>query len=73
MMAGYAKGESVPGIARIVRRPTLGFGHLEDPGRPDLMVETLVLDETKPYHHLFSRTTIETARSGMREHGYLDE
>jgi len=70
---GYMKGELVPAIARIVRRPTLGFGHLEDAGRPDLMVESLVLDETKPYHHLFSENTIDTARNRMREHGYLDE
>jgi hypothetical protein len=70
---GYAKGELVPAIARIVRRPTLGFGHLENAGRPDLMVETLVLNTTKPYHHLFSQKTIDVARARMSEHGYLDD
>lgn len=65
--------ELVPAIARIVRKPTLGFGHLEDAGRPDLMVETLVLDRSKPYHRFFTRTTIETARRRLEERGHLDE
>ena len=60
----------VPTIARIIRRPTTGFNHLAAADRPDLMVETLVLDETKPYHRFFVSTTIETARERMREHGY---
>lgn len=60
--------ELVPVIARIIRRPTLGFGHLEEAGRPDLMLETLVLDESKPYHRLFSPTTIETARARMADY-----
>ncbi len=62
---GHADGTLVPTIARILRRPTLGFSHLEDAGRPDLMLETLVLDETKPYHHLFSAATVELARARM--------
>lgn len=66
---GHKNGELVPTIARIVRRPTVGFGHLEAAGRPDLMVETLVLDERKPYHHFFTARTIEAARARMHEHG----
>jgi hypothetical protein len=60
----------VPTIARIIRRPTSGFNHLATADRPDLMVETLVLDETKPYHRLFVATTIETARQRLQEYGY---
>ena len=62
---GHADGTLVPTIARILRRPTSGFNHLEAAGRPDLMLETLVLDETKPYHHLFSTPTVDLARTRM--------
>ena len=65
--------ELVPAIARIVRKPTLGFGHLEEAGRPDLMVETLVLDRSKPYHRFFTTKTVEAARRRMKEYGHLDE
>lgn len=64
------RDELVPAVTRIVRKPTLGFGHLEAAGRPDLMVETLVLDGSKPYHRLFTPTTVATARKRMAEHGY---
>lgn len=70
---GWEKRELVPTIAKIVRKPTLGFGHLENANRPDLMVETLVLDERKPYHRFFTEKTIEVARERMRKHGYLDD
>jgi hypothetical protein len=62
---GRNEGTLVPAIARILRRPTLGFSHLEEARRPDLMLETLVLNETKPYHHLFSPKTVELARARM--------
>ena len=65
---GYADGTLVPTIARIIRRPTLGYGHLEEAGRPDLMLETLVLDARKPYHRLFSRNTVETALHRMEDY-----
>ncbi len=65
---GYNENALVPAIARIVRRRTLGFGHLENAGRPDLMVETLVLDETKPYHRFFSAKTIRQARERMQDY-----
>lgn len=67
---GWENDELVPTIARIIRKPTLGFGHLANAGRPDLMLETLVLDTDKPYHRFFTTMTIETARQRMREHGY---
>jgi hypothetical protein len=65
--------ELVPAIARIVRKRTTGFSHLERANRPDLMLETLVLDESKPYHRFFTSTTKETARRRMQERGYLSE
>lgn len=68
---GWEKQALVPAIARIVRKPTLGFGHLEKAERPDLMVETLVLNRKKPYHRLFTAKTIEVARDRMIERGFL--
>jgi hypothetical protein len=65
---GYAEGILVPTIARIIRRPTLGFGHLEAADRPDLMLETLVLDAKKPYHRLFVPQTVGIARARMAAH-----
>jgi hypothetical protein len=64
----YADDALVPAIARIVRRPTLGFGHLADAGRPDLMLETLILDASKPYHRFFSAKTIRLARDRMDDY-----
>jgi hypothetical protein len=64
----YAAGELVPAVAKIVRRPTTGFGHLEEARRPDLMVETLVIDAGKPYHRFFSATTVETARQRLADY-----
>lgn len=64
----YANNELVPAIARIIRRPTLGFGHLEAAERPDLMLETIVLDATKPYHFLFTPKTVQVARDRMAEY-----
>jgi hypothetical protein len=58
----------VPSIARIIRKPTTGFGHLEKAERPDLMLETLVLDESRPYHKFFSPTTVQVARDRMDDY-----
>jgi hypothetical protein len=63
---GYGENNLVPTVARIIRRPTIGFNHLLVAGRPDLMLENLVLDTTKPYHQFFSSTTVETARERMQ-------
>ena len=54
-------------IANIIKKRTSGFDHLAAAGRPDLMVENLVLDEAKPYHRFFTATTIEVARRRMAE------
>jgi len=65
---GRADGTLVPTIASIVKKPTLGFSHLEEAGRPDLMLETLVLDESKPYHRFFAAKTVQVARQRMDEY-----
>jgi chorismate mutase len=66
---GHEDDMIVPAVARIVRRRTLGFGHLEQAGRSDLMLESLVIDEEKPYHGLFSRKTVQIARDRMAKLG----
>jgi len=55
----------VPVVARMVKAPTEGFNHLAEAERPDLMVETLVVDAAKPYHHLFSATTVAQAQASL--------
>lgn len=62
---GQRDGSIVTKVHGIVRKPTEGFNHLAEAGRPDLMVETLVLDESKRYHRLFSENTKERARSNL--------
>ena len=69
---GYAEGLLPTTIASNVKKRTSGFGHLEEAGRGDLMLETLVLDEAKPYHHLFSPNTIRVARARMEEYEQRD-
>jgi len=64
----YTEGELVAAIGRIVRRRTQGFGHLEKARRPDLMVETLVLDTSKPYHRLFPTAAIQAAGERMAQY-----
>jgi hypothetical protein len=65
---GYESGLLVPAIAGIVKSRTSGFDHLEEARRPDLMLETLVLDTAKPYHHLFAENTIRVAQKRMKEY-----
>jgi hypothetical protein len=65
---GHDDGMIVPTIARIVRKPTDGFDHLKNAGRHDLMVENLVTDSAKPYHHLFSEQTVKVAEKRMAEY-----
>jgi hypothetical protein len=48
-------------------RKTHGLGILAEAGRRDLMVETrILLDETRPYHFLFSEGTVALARDRLR-------
>ena len=62
-------GEVVELVERIVlrRSPTDGFGHLEDAGRLDLALEAFVVDESKPYHHLFSDEAVSLSRVRLDE------
>jgi hypothetical protein len=60
-----AAGTLVTTVARIIRKPTLGFDHLEAAGRPDLMLENLVLDTDTSYHRFFTKSTVDTARARM--------
>lgn len=55
-------------VAQTVERHTKGFGHLEAAGRDDLMLESFVLDESKPYHRLFNAQTVRTAQDRMTEY-----
>ncbi len=57
----YEANELVPAIARIVRRPTTGFQHLEEAGRPDLMLEHSFSTRRSPYHQLFLPRTVALA------------
>lgn len=59
----------VPTVAKVVKESTSGFDHLEKAGRPDLCVESLVLDESKPYHRLFSREAISASKARMDSFG----
>lgn len=64
---GHDAGMLVTTVSRIVRQETTGFGHLEAAGRDDLMLENLVIDETKSYHRFFTKKTIDSARERMRK------
>jgi hypothetical protein len=64
----YENNELVPAIARTIKQVTTGFSHLEAAGRPDLMLETLVLDRTKPSHRLFDPKTVRIAQQRMLEY-----
>jgi hypothetical protein len=66
--AGHAADRLIDAVTRIVERRTQGFGHLEAAERPDLMLETFVLDETKPYHKLLPARIIEIARARMTDY-----
>ncbi|MHB8059576.1 MAG: hypothetical protein ACYDHO_01930 [Gaiellaceae bacterium] len=57
-------GDVVELVERIVlrRSPTDGFEHLEEAGRLDLSLEAFVVDDNKPYHHLFSAEAVSLSR-----------
>ncbi len=55
----------VPVVARMVKSPTDGYDHLAAAKRPDLMVETLVVDTSKPYHRLFLPGTVAHAQANL--------
>lgn len=62
---GRRESTLVPVVARIVKDKSGGFQHLANARRPDLMIETLVLDETKTYHRLFVDKTKLQARANL--------
>ncbi len=57
-------------VALLLRRDTSGFDLIADAGRPDLLVESLVLDPSKPYHDLFGERTRDLARERMTRYGF---
>lgn len=54
-------------VASTVSTVTRGATILAQAGRLDLLVETLVLDRTKPYHSLFDADTLVSARRNLKE------
>jgi hypothetical protein len=68
MDRAYSEGRLISAVASTVERRTQGFEHLENAERDDLMLETYVLDESKPYHHLFSTRTLQAARERMADY-----
>lgn len=62
-----ASGEPVDLVARICRRESDGYDIIAGSGRRDLTVESLVVDASKPYHHLFSEKTIELCRQRLTQ------
>lgn len=54
-------------VTDTIRRRTKGLGILLRAGRVELTLEWLVLDETKPYHDLFSQGSIELARARIAQ------
>jgi hypothetical protein len=63
------KDEVVGFVERLVTRDdvTRGFGYLQDAGRVDLTVEALVVDEAKPYHHLFNEEAVLSSQARLLE------
>jgi hypothetical protein len=55
----------IPVLARMVKGTTEGYDHLAEQHRPDLMVETLVVDISKPYHGLFSEEMVAHAQANL--------
>ena len=51
-------------------QPSRGYGYLAAADRPDLTVEALVADASKPYHHLFEPAAVRAARARLRESGF---
>ena len=56
----------VESVSEMVTKPApQGFGIIEQAGRLDLALELLVLDEERPYHHLFAPETVNAAADRM--------
>jgi HKD family nuclease len=61
--------ELVPMLARIIKETKTGFSLLVNHGRDDLLFERLVLDESLPFHSLFSEDMKQAARERLNEFG----
>jgi len=68
MDRAYSQGWLPAAAAITVEGRTEGYGHLERAGRDDLMLESFLLDESKPYHHLFTARTLQVAGARMAEY-----
>lgn len=62
-----AENRLVPAVAEIVKDETPGFDRLLEANEPELCVEYLVLDRSKPYHGLFEPGTIAAAERRMEK------
>lgn len=64
-----ADDDVVEFVERLVRRDdaSRGFGYLQEADRLDLTVEALVVDESKPYHHLFTEEAVLSSSARLLE------
>lgn len=62
-----ADGDPVQLVYRICRYQTDGFDVILDADRPDLTVESLVIDATKPYHDLFTESTRQLSAERLKQ------
>jgi HKD family nuclease len=65
--AACGANNPVPFVSRICRDQTEGFDVILAAGVRDLTVETLVVDEAKPYHDLFDETTLRRSEERLRQ------
>ena len=60
-------GDPVELVTRMCRRQTEGFDVILNAERPELTVEYLVLDESKPYYDLFSPSTRKLSAERLQQ------
>ena len=68
MNKAHEEGWLVAAASSTVEHRTGGFGRLEEAERDDLMLENFILDDSKPYHHLFKPHTLQVASNRMDEY-----
>lgn len=62
-----AGGDPVLVVTRMCRRQTEGFDVILEANRPDLTVESLVVDDEKAYHDLFVTETVRLSRERLEK------
>lgn len=62
-----AGGDPVRLVYRICRYQTEGFDVILDADRPDLTVESLVIDTARPYHDLFTESTRQLSAERLKQ------